>query len=121
MLPYLDAMHLAYAAADVVLCRSGAATLAELAACAKPAVLVPYPSSAAGHQELNAAVFADAGAARVAREPFSAEALALVLKLLLSDEKTRASMSAAYGRVGLPSPQESIRLLADLVEEAARG
>ena len=62
---YLDDPRAAYAAADLVVARSGASTLAELAATGTPALLVPYPHATADHQTRNAEVFARAGAARV--------------------------------------------------------
>jgi UDP-N-acetylglucosamine--N-acetylmuramyl-(pentapeptide) pyrophosphoryl-undecaprenol N-acetylglucosamine transferase len=61
--PYLDDMADAYAAADLVLTRAGASTLGELAAIGKPAILVPYPFAAEGHQAANAARFESGGAA----------------------------------------------------------
>lgn len=61
--PFLAEMENAYAAADIVLCRSGASTLSELAAFGLPSVLVPYPFAAADHQTLNARIFSEAGAA----------------------------------------------------------
>jgi len=57
VLDYLEDMAAAYAAADLVVCRSGASTLAELAAQRKTAILVPYPHAAADHQDANARVF----------------------------------------------------------------
>lgn len=60
--PYLDRMDLAYAAADLVVCRAGSATVAELAATGVPAVLVPYPHAPGDHQTHNARVLSDAGA-----------------------------------------------------------
>lgn len=63
--PYLDDPAPAYAAADLVLARAGASTLAELAAVGRPAVLVPYPFAAADHQTSNAVEFAKGGAATV--------------------------------------------------------
>ncbi|MBI5243836.1 MAG: UDP-N-acetylglucosamine--N-acetylmuramyl-(pentapeptide) pyrophosphoryl-undecaprenol N-acetylglucosamine transferase [Elusimicrobia bacterium] len=119
-LAYLDAMHLAYAAADLAVCRSGAATLAELAAQAKPALLIPYPAATAGHQEANAAVFERAGAAKILMEPFSADSLAQALGTLLDEPQSLSHMSSAYARIGLPGPQECVRMLADLAEQAAR-
>ena len=121
VLPYLDAMHLGYAAADLAVCRAGAATLAELAARSKPALLIPYPSATAGHQESNALVFEDAGAARMLREPVSAESIAGTLGPLLGDREALRAMSSAYERIGLPSAQDCVRMLADLVEKAAGG
>ena len=54
--PYLDRMDLAYAAADLVVCRAGSATVAELATIGMPAVLVPYPHAPGDHQTHNARV-----------------------------------------------------------------
>jgi UDP-N-acetylglucosamine--N-acetylmuramyl-(pentapeptide) pyrophosphoryl-undecaprenol N-acetylglucosamine transferase len=63
--PYLDEMGDAYAVADLVVARAGASTLGELAALAKPAILVPYPFATEAHQAANAARFEAAGAALV--------------------------------------------------------
>jgi UDP-N-acetylglucosamine--N-acetylmuramyl-(pentapeptide) pyrophosphoryl-undecaprenol N-acetylglucosamine transferase len=63
--PYLDEMGDAYAVADLVIARAGASTLGELAALAKPAILVPYPFATQAHQATNAARFEAAGAALV--------------------------------------------------------
>lgn len=60
---YIDRMDYAYAASDVVICRAGASTLAELTRLGKASVLVPYPFAAANHQFFNAKSLADAGAA----------------------------------------------------------
>lgn len=65
---YLDEMSDAYAAADLLLTRAGALTLAELAAVGKPAILVPYPYAAEGHQAANAAEVVGAGAAVLATD-----------------------------------------------------
>ena len=65
LVAYLPDPADAYAAADVVIARAGASTLAELAATGTPAILVPYPHAADDHQAHNAAVFAAAGAAVV--------------------------------------------------------
>jgi UDP-N-acetylglucosamine--N-acetylmuramyl-(pentapeptide) pyrophosphoryl-undecaprenol N-acetylglucosamine transferase len=65
LVPYLDDPADAYAAADVVIARSGASTLAELATTGTPAILIPYPHAADGHQAANAELFAQAGAAVV--------------------------------------------------------
>ncbi|MBC8043688.1 MAG: undecaprenyldiphospho-muramoylpentapeptide beta-N-acetylglucosaminyltransferase [Rhizobacter sp.] len=60
---YIDRMDYAYAASDVVICRAGASTLAELTWLGKASVLIPYPFAAANHQFFNAKSLADAGAA----------------------------------------------------------
>lgn len=65
---FIDKIEYAYAAADVVMCRSGATTLAELTRLGKPAILVPYPHAAANHQELNARAMVEAGAAVMVKD-----------------------------------------------------
>ncbi len=65
---FLDDMPRRFEAADLVLSRSGASTVAELAAAGKPAVLIPFPQAADDHQRSNAQVMAQAGAARVLLE-----------------------------------------------------
>jgi UDP-N-acetylglucosamine--N-acetylmuramyl-(pentapeptide) pyrophosphoryl-undecaprenol N-acetylglucosamine transferase len=68
LLPYLADPAAAYFAADLVVARAGASTLAELAATGTPAVLVPFPFAAEDHQTANAAAFAAGGAAVVVRD-----------------------------------------------------
>ncbi len=65
VLPYIHDMAGAYAAADLVVSRSGATTVAELAVCGKRAVLIPFPFAADNHQEYNARALAERGAADV--------------------------------------------------------
>jgi UDP-N-acetylglucosamine--N-acetylmuramyl-(pentapeptide) pyrophosphoryl-undecaprenol N-acetylglucosamine transferase len=65
VLPYIDDMAGAYAAADLVIGRSGATTVAELAVCGKRAVLVPFPFAADNHQEYNAKTLAERGMVEV--------------------------------------------------------
>ena len=60
---YLERMTTAYAAADLAICRAGAGTVAELATCGLPSILVPYPHSLDDDQAHNAEVLTDAGAA----------------------------------------------------------
>jgi UDP-N-acetylglucosamine--N-acetylmuramyl-(pentapeptide) pyrophosphoryl-undecaprenol N-acetylglucosamine transferase len=108
---YLDDMASAYGAADLVVCRSGASTLAELAAQRAPAVLVPYPHAAAGHQDANARAFERAGACVRLPETDLAGKLGGVLRdLLKSDgsEKRREGMSLAFERLGLPAAEKTV-------------
>ncbi len=113
--PYTERMDLAYAAADLALCRSGAGTLAELQAARLPAVLVPYPYAAGGHQETNAAGFArDGGAVVVAqREDSAREAVAEALRLVV-DRQAVASMRSRMASLRPASGTEGV---AALVEE----
>jgi UDP-N-acetylglucosamine--N-acetylmuramyl-(pentapeptide) pyrophosphoryl-undecaprenol N-acetylglucosamine transferase len=79
--PYIDDMAGAYALADLVISRSGATTVAELAVCGKQAVLIPFPFAADNHQEYNASMLTVRGAAEVVvQKDLSAELLARLIK-----------------------------------------
>ncbi|WP_245238639.1 UDP-N-acetylglucosamine--N-acetylmuramyl-(pentapeptide) pyrophosphoryl-undecaprenol N-acetylglucosamine transferase [Streptomyces sp. MZ04] len=94
--PYLDRMDLAYAAADLVVCRAGSATVAELAATGVPAVLVPYPHAPGDHQTHNARVLSDAGAGLLLSDgETTAARLAELVGPLLADPARLAAMSGA--------------------------
>ncbi|RFC77573.1 UDP-N-acetylglucosamine--N-acetylmuramyl-(pentapeptide) pyrophosphoryl-undecaprenol N-acetylglucosamine transferase [Streptomyces sp. AcE210] len=94
--PYLDRMDLAYAVADLVVCRAGSATVAELATTGVPAVLVPYPHAPGDHQTHNARVLSDAGAAHLVPDgDTTAERLAALVEPLLADPSRLAAMGRA--------------------------
>lgn len=102
VMSFCDQMELAYSAADVVVARSGASTLTEIAAFGLPAILIPYPQAAGNHQWHNARVFERAGAARLLdQSQFSSlhaergERLAQAITELLDDEAGRARMARA--------------------------
>lgn len=98
--PYLDDPAQAYAAADLVLARSGASTLAELSGLALPAILVPYPYATEVHQQANAAAFSASGAAIVIADAELSSALPQVLAEVAVPSRL-ASMRAA-ARTGAP-------------------
>ena len=105
---FIDGMEFAYAAADVVLCRSGATTLAELTRLGKPAILVPYPHAAANHQEMNAHAMAEAGAAVMIKETdLEVNALATIQEILLN-ESTRNAMHERSLALGRPNAGKEI-------------
>jgi UDP-N-acetylglucosamine--N-acetylmuramyl-(pentapeptide) pyrophosphoryl-undecaprenol N-acetylglucosamine transferase len=117
LLPYEPDLGDCLAACDLVLGRAGA-SIFELAAAGRPAVLVPYPYAAAGHQEGNAAWMAAAGAATVIRdEELEAERLAGVLDSLFGDEARLAEMAAASAALAKP---DAARRIADELLEATR-
>ncbi|MGW3582079.1 undecaprenyldiphospho-muramoylpentapeptide beta-N-acetylglucosaminyltransferase [Streptomyces rubiginosohelvolus] len=94
--PYLDRMDLAYAVADLVVCRAGSATIAELATTGVPAVLVPYPHAPGDHQTHNARVLSDAGAAHLVPDAeTTADRLAEIVDPLLADPARLAAMGRA--------------------------
>jgi UDP-N-acetylglucosamine--N-acetylmuramyl-(pentapeptide) pyrophosphoryl-undecaprenol N-acetylglucosamine transferase len=95
VMTFLRQIHLAYAAADLVVCRSGAMTLAEIAACGTPAILIPYPYAAHNHQEINARNLVERGAAALILDrELTGERLAREVAHLLSDRQTLRRMSA---------------------------
>ena len=95
-------------AADVVVCRAGATTLAEVAAAGLPAVIVPLPTAANDHQRRNAAALADAGAAEVIEEADLDRRLVPRLMALAGDSGRRAAMAAAAARLAKPDATEKI-------------
>nr|WP_089408629.1 undecaprenyldiphospho-muramoylpentapeptide beta-N-acetylglucosaminyltransferase [Granulicella rosea] len=100
VLPYLDAMVDAIDAADLVVCRSGASTVAELAAAGKPSVLVPFAAAADDHQRKNADVLVAAGAASMITEAqLTPERLIAEVSALLEDEAMRLAMGEAARRL----------------------
>ncbi len=109
---FIDDMAPAVRRADVVLGRAGAVTLAELAAAARPAVLMPYPFHADNHQTHNANQLAAHGAAIVVQDrrdaPSNAAALRAALFPLLDCAATRDAMSAAAARCAHPTADTDI-------------
>lgn len=96
---FLPEMELAYGAATVAISRSGAASLAEMAAMGMPAILVPLPTAADNHQFYNAANFERTGAARVVSQRTGTPAdLVAQVAALLDDEKAREAMRSAQGQ-----------------------
>ena len=101
--PFLDAVAREMIAADLVVCRAGATTLAELAASARPAVLVPFPAATDDHQRRNARLLVDAGAAAMVEErSLTGESLADVAGALLADAERRDAMGGAMHRFATP-------------------
>lgn len=92
VLPYIDNMAGAYAVADLVISRSGATTVAELAVCAKQAVLIPFPFAADNHQEYNARTLAQFGAADVLlQKEMTAAKVAELIKNAMSRKQNRVA------------------------------
>ena len=107
--PFIDDMASAYAITDLALCRAGASTLSEIATCGIPAILVPYPYAAAGHQDFNARTMAKAGAAIVIHErDFTEEALINNVRDLVGNQEKRTMMAAAARRLGRPDAAREI-------------
>lgn len=108
VLPYLDRMDLAYAVADVAVCRSGAITCAELAVTGTPAVLVPSPNVVADHQTKNARALVGAGAALLVPEGELDGAMERVVLPLLADVPRRLNMEESARRIARPDAARTI-------------
>lgn len=94
--PFVNQMGLAYAVSDLVVSRAGALTLAEITACGKPAILVPYPFATADHQRFNAQELEKKGAAKILPDnQLNRKSLAHLINQLLSDEGALKQMSKA--------------------------
>lgn len=107
--PFIDDMATACAAADLIVARSGASTTAEIAALGKPSVLVPYPHAAENHQEENARVLEQAGAAEVLLDAdCTGERLLARVRALLSDPDRLARMGKAASGFGRPEAADRI-------------
>jgi len=115
--PFIADMAAAFAEADLVVCRSGAGSVAELAAAGKPSILVPFPFAADQHQLRNAEEMAKAGAARLLPDrELSGETLHREVAALASDPSLLAGMGEAARRLARPG---AAARAADLLEELA--
>jgi UDP-N-acetylglucosamine--N-acetylmuramyl-(pentapeptide) pyrophosphoryl-undecaprenol N-acetylglucosamine transferase len=108
---FFDDMGRRLRGADLVVCRAGATTLAELTAAGKPAILVPLPEATDDHQRRNAEALAAAGAAEVLiQADMTGTTLARRIKSLTEDGNTRARMSAAARALARP---DAARVIVD--------
>lgn len=104
-----DEMGAALAAADLVIGRAGASSIAEPLAFGKPLVLIPFGAAASGHQAANARAIQESGAAEVIRETqLDAERLAAVVVGLLNDPARLARMSSAARALGRPNAAATV-------------
>jgi UDP-N-acetylglucosamine--N-acetylmuramyl-(pentapeptide) pyrophosphoryl-undecaprenol N-acetylglucosamine transferase len=110
-------MASAYAWADLVVCRAGALTVAELCAVGLPALFVPYPSAVDDHQTANARPMTDAGAAQIIQEAdLNDQSLSTLLKEFLGE---RSALQARAVRARALSTPESVNRITTICLEAA--
>lgn len=110
-----DLLH----ACDLVVCRSGAGTLAELIYCRKPAILVPFPSAAGNHQYYNAKILQSVGCCALVqqRSSLSMELYGLMNHILNSpNDSVLHTMQESYTKLNLPDPLTASERIADLVK-----
>ena len=119
--PFEDRMDLAYAAADLVVARAGATTVAELAALGVPSILVPWPLAAADHQTANARALAAAGGALLVPEPeLDADRIGRELDQLRADPSALVALSAGARSIGRRGAAAAVaRLAEELATERA--
>ena len=110
---FIDDMPSTFARADLILCRAGASTVAEIAAAGKPAVYVPFPGAADDHQRRNAEAMQNAGAAVMLEErDLTTTRLVETIEGLLSNLAKLQAMSAAAQRMAHPNAAREIAELA---------
>lgn len=114
VLPFIADMPGAFAAADLIVCRSGAGTVSELAAAGKPSILSPFPFAADDHQTRNAEALEKGGAARLVRDAeMNGERLFSLLRELQADPETLARMGEAARQFAHPG---AARRAAEILE-----
>lgn len=107
--PFVERMDEAYARADLVLCRAGASTVAELTVFGKPAILVPYPYAAYDHQRWNAESLKERGAAEVILDrELTGEKLAERIRSCYRDRERLEAMGQAARKLGKPEAARRI-------------
>lgn len=109
VVPFIDNMQEVYAAADLVVCRAGANTVAELATMGKPAILIPYPYAADDHQRANAEVLVQAGAARMVLDAeLTPERLREEISTFMHDRSRLEAMAQAAAALGRPDATAAV-------------
>ena len=104
---FIDRMDLAYAMADVLICRAGALTISELCLVGKPAILVPSPNVAEDHQTMNATALSDRKAAVLVKDKNASTMLETALRIL-SNEETSNELKRNIKQMGKPDAAKDI-------------
>lgn len=107
--PFIVDMVSAYAASDLVICRAGATSLAEITVAGKASILIPFPYAANDHQTLNAQAMVESGAAAMIRESeLTAEKLYALVEALLRDDAKLRNMEERSRKLGRPDAAAKI-------------
>ncbi len=115
---FIDRMDLAYSVADVIICRAGALTLAELALVGKPAILVPSPNVAEDHQTKNAMAFVSSEAARMLKDDEVVEKMMEELEDVLGDEDLSDRLGRNMKKMAEENAVDNIvKVIGELVDE----
>lgn len=109
LFPYIDGMADAISASDLVICRAGALSLAEITACGRASIIIPYPWAADNHQYYNAKVVADCGGGLLFEQAdVDVEKLSDLIEELSKDKDRIAKMEAASKKLGQMRASEKI-------------
>lgn len=115
IIPFIHEMGIAYSAADIVISRSGALTLAELSLYKKPSILIPLPTAAGNHQEVNARILEKKGAAVVIlQKDLQSNLLEKTLTSLINNNKQLLEMSEKV--TALAKPDSARLIINDIME-----
>lgn len=116
--PYISDMMHEFERADILICRAGATTCAEIAAAGKAAIMIPLPTAADDHQRKNAEAMQNAGAAKmIVQDQLSPEVLASTLIELAAEPETIARMEQAARNL---AREDAAEATVDIIEELAR-
>ncbi len=118
--PFITDMMTEFEKSDLVICRAGATTCAELAAAGKASVMIPLPTAADDHQRKNAEAFENAGASRMlVQNELSGDALAEVIRKLMGDPERIGRMERAAKQLGKPdAAAAAVGLIQELASKA---
>jgi len=108
VLEFLNRMDLAYAAADIIISRAGAGTIAELCMVKKPVILVPSPNVAEDHQTKNAQALVQQNAAVLVKDADAEKTLVKTALDLLKDEKQQQNLAGQIGKLAMPDADINI-------------
>lgn len=108
VLPYIDTMNLAYAAADIIISRAGAGSVSELALVGKPVIFIPSPNVAEDHQTKNAEAIVEKDAAILLKENELENRFEETFKQLIEDEERQAVLGTNFKKIALPQATQQI-------------
>ncbi|MEP6788888.1 MAG: undecaprenyldiphospho-muramoylpentapeptide beta-N-acetylglucosaminyltransferase [Acidobacteriota bacterium] len=113
--PFISDIFVEFGKADLIICRAGATTCAEVAAAGKAAVMIPFPGAADNHQQKNAEALQNAGAAKmILQQDLNGERLASEIEGLIESPATITEMELAARHLGRPDAAEKT---VDIIEE----
>jgi len=117
--PYISEMVAEFAESDLIICRAGATSCAEIAAAGKAAIMIPLPTAADDHQRKNAEALVGKGAAKMILQPdLSGESLAREIKELIENPERITEMERAAKKM---ARADAAKVTVDLIEDLARG